>query len=57
MPALIACRFNPNLEAKYHQLKAAGKPAKLDITAVMRRLVILAVALLPDYRKWTPKSA
>ncbi|HTU53047.1 MAG TPA: IS110 family transposase, partial [Acetobacteraceae bacterium] len=32
---------------------AAGKPPKLAITALMRRLVILANALLRDDRTWT----
>lgn len=54
MPALAACRFNPDLKAKYGQLKAAGKPSKVAITAVMRKLIILANALLRDRRHWTP---
>ena len=35
MTALIACRFNPDLKAKYQQLREAGKPAKVAITAVI----------------------
>ena len=54
MPALVAMRFNPNLKAKYDQLKAAGKASKVAITAIMRKLVLLANALLRDGRKWTP---
>lgn len=54
MPALVAMRFNPDLKAKYDQLKAAGKPAKKAITAIMRKLIVLANALLRDGRKWTP---
>lgn len=54
MPALVALRFNPDLKAVYDRLRAAGKPAKLAITAVMRKLLILANALLRDNRKWTP---
>jgi transposase len=42
MPALVAARFNPDLKAKYQQLIAAGKPAKIAITAVMRNLVVTA---------------
>lgn len=57
MPALVAIRFNPDLKAKYDQLIAAGKPAKLAITAVMRKLVILANALLKAQRHWAPKNA
>jgi transposase len=40
MPALVAARFNPDLKAKYQQLVAAGKPAKIAITAVIRKLVL-----------------
>jgi transposase len=55
MPALVAMRFNPDLKAKYQALKAAGKPPKVAITALMRKLIILANALLKAQRKWTPK--
>lgn len=54
MPALVAMRFNPDLKAKYDQLTAAGKPSKVAITAIMRRLILLANALLRDRRNWTP---
>lgn len=52
MPALVAARFNPDLKAKYDQLIAAGKPAKIAITAIMRKLIVLANALLRDQRQW-----
>ncbi|WLS01542.1 transposase [Shinella oryzae] len=57
MPALVACRFNPDLKAKYDQLKAAGKPPKVAITAIMRKLIVLANALLRKNQKWTVKTA
>ena len=57
MPALVASRFNPDLKAKYHQLREAGKPAKVALTAIMRKLIILANALIRDRRTWTPKRA
>jgi hypothetical protein len=57
MPALVAARFNPDLNAKYKQLVAAGKPAKIAITAVMRKLVVTANALLKADRLWTPARA
>jgi transposase len=53
MPALVAARYNPDLKAKYEQLIRSGKPAKLAITAVMRKLVVMANALLRDGRKWS----
>jgi transposase len=57
MPALVAVRFNADLKAKYQALTAAGKPPKVALTAVMRKLLILANALLRDARTWTPKLA
>lgn len=57
MPALVATRFNPDLRAKYQALRAAGKPPKLALTAVMRKLLLLANALLRDGRAWQQKPA
>jgi transposase len=57
MPALVAMRFNPDLKAKYTQFLDAGKPPKLAITAIMRKLILLANALLKAGRNWTPKTA
>ena len=57
MPALVAIRFNPPLKAKYVALRQAGKPAKVAIVAVMRKLMVLANALLRDNRLWTPERA
>lgn len=53
MPALVATRFNADLQAKYEQLIRAGKPAKVALTAVMRKLVVMANALLRDGREWS----
>jgi len=50
MPALVAIRFNPPLKATYLALRAAGKPAKVAIVAIMRKLLIIANALLRDQR-------
>jgi len=57
IPALVAARFNPDLTAKDDARRAAGKAPKIALTAVMRKLVILANALLRDSRAWTPKPA
>ncbi len=54
MPALVAARFNPDMQAKYAHFIAAGKPAKVALTAIMRKIVVLANALLKARRKWTP---
>ena len=52
MPALVAAQFNPELKAKYQKLMEAGKPAKIAITAIMRKLIVLSNALLRDRRIW-----
>lgn len=57
MPALVAMRHNPDLKAKYEDLRAAGKPAKLAIVAVMRKLIETANALVKADRPWFPKTA
>ena len=52
MAALVAARYNPILKAFYQRLVAAGKPKKVAITAVMRKLVVLLNHLLknPDFK-------
>lgn len=52
MPALVAMRFNPDLKAKYEQLTDAGKAPKQAITAIMRKLIVLANALLKKDTTW-----
>lgn len=46
MAALVAARRNPVLRPFYHRLRAAGKPAKVALVALMRKLVELANLLL-----------
>jgi len=56
MPALVAMRFNPCLKAKYTQLRDAGKPAKVAIVAIMRKLLETANALVKADRLWSIKA-
>lgn len=56
LPALSAARFNPDLKSVYDRLTAAGKPAKLALAAIMRKLLLLANALLRDGREWSPNA-
>lgn len=55
MPALVAIRFNQDLRHKYQQLLKAGKAKKVAITAVMRRIIVLANTLLREDRDWQPE--
>ncbi len=50
MSALVATRFNPILRTFYQRQIASGKPKKVAITAVMRKLIILLNHLLKSPR-------
>jgi transposase len=52
MAAVAAIRCNPDLAAFYKRLRAAGKKAKVALTAVMRKIVVLANTLLQQNRLW-----
>lgn len=54
LAALSAARFNDDMNAFYRRLIANGKPAKLAIVAVARKLVILANTLISQDRTWVP---
>lgn len=52
MAAVTASRHNPVLKPFYKRLIAAGKPAKVALVAVMRRLVVFANAVLKSGQPW-----
>ncbi len=56
MPALVASSSNPDLKAKYDHLKTTGKAPKVAVAAIMRKLIVLANALLKNYRKWNTEN-
>ena len=51
MAALIAITHNPDLARKYSELRERGKPPKVALVAVMRKLVVLANTLLAQDRE------
>jgi transposase len=55
--ALSASSHNPDLSAFYKRLVDRGKKRKLALTAVMRKLVILANTLLKENRLWVDHCA
>jgi transposase len=57
MAALVASRCNPQLKALRERLAHAGKPAKVALVAVMRKLLTMLNAMLRDGREWQPASA
>lgn len=52
MGALVAARWNPGLRGFYQRLCGAGKPRKLALTAVARKLLTILNAMLRDGQRW-----
>lgn len=57
MAALVASRHNALLRIFYQRLRAAGKPAKVALVAVMRKLLTIVNAMMKDERRWNPEAA
>lgn len=57
MPVLAAIRCNPWLRAFYQRLRAAGKPAKLALIAVMRKLLHAVYSVAKHRRPFTTEQA
>ena len=55
MAAVSAIRCNPILRTFYARLKAAGKPAKVALCAVARKLLHLAWALVTKQQSFDPE--
>lgn len=56
MAAISAARCNPTLKSFYERLLATGKKPKLALTALMRKLAILANTLVRENRQWQPQQ-
>lgn len=54
MAGLVACRCDPRFRANYLAIRADGKPAKLAIVAVARKLLVLANTLVKNGRSYDP---
>jgi transposase len=52
MAAVSAARCNPAIAALYKRLRSAGKPAKVALTACMRKLLTILNAIARDQRPW-----
>jgi transposase len=53
MAALVGARHNPVLRAFYQRLRSAGKPAKVALTACMRKLLVILNTMLKTRQPWT----
>ena len=54
MAALVASKCNPVIRAFYQRLRAAGKPAKVALTACMRKLLVILNAMARSGTPWNP---
>jgi len=52
MAGLVAIRHNPPLKSFYRRLREAGKPPRLALVAVMRKLLTILNAILRDNKPW-----
>lgn len=55
MAALVASKCNPVIRAFYLRLRASGKPAKVALTACMRKLLIILNAIARNGTPWHPE--
>ena len=56
MSTLVAVRDNPVLKAFYERLRAAGKVAKVALTACMRKLWTILNAMVTHHTPWPPQE-
>ena len=56
MAAVVASRHNPVMRPFYERLRAAGKPAKVALVAVMRKLLTTVNAMIKHQTPWRPAS-
>ena len=54
MPALVAMRYNPIIEALANRMRARGKKPMTIVGAAMRKLVHLAFGVLKHGRSFDP---
>jgi len=52
MAALVGARHNPVLKAFYQRLRGAGKPAKVALTACMRKLLVILNSMIRSGQRW-----
>ncbi|HEY4113339.1 MAG TPA: IS110 family transposase [Rhizomicrobium sp.] len=57
MAAVASLRCNPSFKAFYKRLIAEGKPNKLAVVAVARKLVVLANAIVKSQQPWNPATS
>jgi transposase len=54
MAAVSAARCNPVIRDFYQRLRSQGKPAKVALTACMRKLLVIMNSMLKHRTRWNP---
>jgi len=57
MAPLVATRHNPTIQAFYQRLRNAGKPAKVALTACMRKLLTILNTMIARQTPWKEAAA
>jgi len=57
MATLVATRFNPQIQAFYQRLLAAGKEKKVALVAAMRKLLTILNTLIKKDELWRAPAA
>lgn len=52
MPALVAIKYHPKMVEMYQRLQERGKPKKVAIAAVMRKLLVISYGVLKSGKKY-----
>jgi transposase len=55
MAAVVGIRFNPVIKEFYERLRKTGKPAKVVLTACMRKLLVILNAMVRHQTRWDPQ--
>ena len=57
MGVLAAIRYNPVIKSHYQRLRESGKPAKVAITACMRKMLVILNTMMKSRMKWQENYA
>jgi transposase len=57
MAALVASRYNAPLRSFYQRLRTVGKPGKVALVAVMRKLLTTLNAMIKNQQPWRHQAA
>ena len=52
---MVGSRFNPDLAAMKKRLQEAGKPPKVILIAIARKLLTILNAIVRDQTEWKPR--